>query len=816
MIICSSSNIDLIQGVTGYGTAADGATDWRIENTATGVFNVLNSPNLLAPNLSIIESGNVGIGTIPGTGTNKLQVQGNANVSGDTLSKTYTATNTTAGTNDIFTMRYDTTNGLRFQQTLIAVNDVRYDVIQKTNNVDSTTPAMSFYKGNVGIGTTNPNAELQVTCASTATNPDTPGTIIGLYVHNPTNSASQNSVIYNRIGGTSAGKVIYAFNVLSSYGCSLVINGNDTTDRLLRFNNSSDASGTDLMVINNSNGNVSIGNTTTGTHKLNVTGSVNVSGGYLVGGNAFKPATAVLADTATVLAANRNIAGVPFNGSGAIDIPYPNLTNKLTSGTGITISAATPPVISTNLTAGTNVTFTGTAPNITINASGGTASQWTTTQTGNNIYYNTGSVGIGTNAPFSRLHLHANATTSDVRMIFSDNTTTASDSRGFTIGKNSDASIFLWNYENTFMIFATNSTERLRITSNGNVGIGTSTVDNILQVGSGGRLTIANNNTGRTVIGTNDLFDANNTRISIYGNNYTNYIGNIEYIASSTGNHIFFCDGGSSERFRISSNGSSITFKPDVWNLSGGDSYKRIHFGSENRTYISGGNNGAGINVCTEFRRSNDDFTIAHIRADGTLQAHTYVNFSDRRIKKDIEDINDETALNMLLLIQPKTYNYIDEIRNKGFGKVYGFIAQQINEVIPEATTMTSDIIPNIYKNCSIKNKREVYQSIPVDVAIDTDVLITIEKKGGRYKIKEIYDNYFVIDKDIDVDEAFVYGYSVDDVFLINKDYIFTINVCATQELHRKIETQNVIIKSQDDRIKDLEAKVEMLLSNTK
>jgi hypothetical protein len=235
-------------------------------------------------------------------------------------------------------MRYDTTNGLRFQQTLIAANDVRYDVIQKTNNVDSTTPAMSFYKGNVGIGTTNPNAELQVTCASTATNPDTPGTIIGLYVHNPTNSASQNSVIYNRIGGTSAGKVIYAFNVLSSYGCSLVINGNDATNRLLRFNNSSDATGTDLMVINNTNGNVSIGNTTTDTHRLNVTGSVNVSGGYLVGGNALKPATAVLADTATVLAANRNIAGVPFNGSGAIDIPYFNLTNKITAGTGLLTS----------------------------------------------------------------------------------------------------------------------------------------------------------------------------------------------------------------------------------------------------------------------------------------------------------------------------------------------------------------------------------------------------------------------------------------------------------------------------------------------
>ncbi len=39
-----------------------------------------------------------------------------------------------------------------------------------------------------------------------------------------------------------------------------------------------------------------------------------------------------------------------------------------------------------------------------------------------------------------------------------------------------------------------------------------------------------------------------------------------------------------------------------------------------------------------------------------------------------------------------------------------------------------------------------------------------------------------------------------------DKDYIFTLNVCATQELHRRI-------KSQDERIKELEGKVERLLN---
>jgi hypothetical protein len=194
----------------------------------------------------------------------------------------------------------------------------------------------------------------------------------------------------------------------------------------------------------------------------------------------------------------------------------------------------------------------------------------------------------------------------------------------------------------------------------------------------------------------------------------------------------------------------------------------------------------------------------------GNVNVGSLTNPSDSRIKKDIEDINDGTALNKLLLIQPTTYNYIDEERNKGFGKVYGFIAQQIREVIPEAVPIIEYIIPNIYKKCLINNNREVYHSIPLDTPIDTEVKI----RGSEYKIKEVYKDYFVIDKDIDVDEAFVFGYSVDDFHTLNKDYIFTLNVCATQELHRRIEAQSVLLKSQDDRIKELETKVAMLMSS--
>ena len=40
----------------------------------------------------------------------------------------------------------------------------------------------------------------------------------------------------------------------------------------------------------------------------------------------------------------------------------------------------------------------------------------------------------------------------------------------------------------------------------------------------------------------------------------------------------------------------------------------------------------------------------------------------------------------------------------------------------------------------------------------------------------------------------------MDDFHTIDKSYIFTLNVCATKELHRKVEAQ-------EERIKELETK---------
>jgi len=192
---------------------------------------------------------------------------------------------------------------------------------------------------------------------------------------------------------------------------------------------------------------------------------------------------------------------------------------------------------------------------------------------------------------------------------------------------------------------------------------------------------------------------------------------------------------------------------------------------------------------------------------------------SDSRIKEEIEDINDYNALQSILSIEPKTYKYVDKIE-RGDKKVYGFIAQQIREVIPEAIAIEKSYIPNIYLVADYNSYVLTLPSQPTKVVIKVDDKIKCYDKDNKeilVEVIEVIDDLTFRIKDIEYSDTkiFVYGTFVDDFHTLNKDYIFTLNVCATQELHRRIEAQSLLIKSQDDRIKELETKMERLLSGT-
>jgi hypothetical protein len=97
---------------------------------------------------------------------------------------------------------------------------------------------------------------------------------------------------------------------------------------------------------------------------------------------------------------------------------------------------------------------------------------------GNHIFTTatSGRLGIGinpNNPTTSIVHLHRTTANTEVKLQFTDGTTLSTATDGLTLYKGTDQIGYLWNYENADLVFGTNSTERMRITSSGNIGIGT-------------------------------------------------------------------------------------------------------------------------------------------------------------------------------------------------------------------------------------------------------------------------------------------------------------------------------------------------------
>lgn len=183
--------------------------------------------------------------------------------------------------------------------------------------------------------------------------------------------------------------------------------------------------------------------------------------------------------------------------------------------------------------------------------------------------------------------------------------------------------------------------------------------------------------------------------------------------------------------------------------------------------------------------------SLNSVKVNNNIWAQTgIISSSDARIKKDIVDIDDGDALQKIMSIQPKIYDYIDNHRHKNKCDVYGFIAQQIAQVIPNAISLQTEAIPNIYCFGTIYNEiLMINDDIPnVSILEGMRIAVLCNKTKHIVTIDDIYsDNIYKIVGGNGIEgSVFVYGTVVHDFHTLDKNYIYTLNVCATQDLHRR------------------------------
>ena len=273
--------------------------------------------------------------------------------------------------------------------------------------------------------------------------------------------------------------------------------------------------------------------------------------------------------------------------TGVLNVPTYTLAGL--GGINLTSLSATSPLLYNNTTgvfsiqqsSGSQAGYLSSADWTTFNSK--VSSQWTTS--GSNIYYTTGNVGIGTSSPTNysgRSALAINGSTSGGLLEFQYTGTRTgyifANSGELQIQTTSDlttSTILNLNSNGSagILTLQTNGTERMRITSAGNVGIGTSTPFST----SGFRtLQITSSSTTNYA-----LLMLTNSDESIKGHVYTNSNTAFE-IGTSTSHPVTFSIN-DVERMRITSTGIGIGATPNSW----GSAWRPIQMGSYGQ-FISG------------------------------------------------------------------------------------------------------------------------------------------------------------------------------------------------------------------------------------
>jgi hypothetical protein len=228
----------------------------------------------------------------------------------------------------------------------------------------------------------------------------------------------------------------------------------------------------DTNFVNQSTAQTSIGGAKTFTGAMTLSSTLNVTGATTLSNN-------LIVDTDVLTAnATTNRVGVgttsPAGTLGVVsDMVIGNQANTGTSGTLRLISSS-----------GVNYIQSGQAA-----AGASSATLVVSPYGGGAEFMRMQSVGVGIgsigSSPVSRLHVHeaAAATAVDIRLTSAVTGATVAD--GLALRLDTGGAAYLWNYENTSLLFGTNATERMRIDNNGNVGIGTASPQAVLDLGSG-------------------------------------------------------------------------------------------------------------------------------------------------------------------------------------------------------------------------------------------------------------------------------------------------------------------------------------------
>lgn len=301
------------------------------------------------------------------------------------------------------------------------------------------------------------------------------------------------------------------------------------------------------------------------------------------------------------------------------------------------------------------------------------------------IYDNGNNIGIGTASPAAKLSVSYSSATADALNIVNTNT----NGRSWYVGDGAGLGAGNFGFYD-----ATAGASRLVISSGGNVGIGTTSPLNRLDVNvsnaSGSGAVLSNGSSVFSKWGMVNYGVDNNSFIGSFSNNsFLLYTNSSERMRITSGGLVGIGTTSPSSRLHISSS-SNTPFRMTRTGLS---DYS-FELGATNDLYLV--NNGIGSYPLTVLQSGNigiNTITPSYtLHVNGSVAGTSaYVNLSDKRHKKDILPI--ENALNKILALNGVTFNWDKESTDMNLddNNHIGLIAQDVEKIIPQAVVTAED-----------------------------------------------------------------------------------------------------------------------------
>jgi len=199
-------------------------------------------------------------------------------------------------------------------------------------------------------------------------------------------------------------------------------------------------------------------------------------------------------------------------------------------------------------------------------------------------------------------------------------------------------------------------------------------------------------------------------------------------------------------------------------------------------------------------------FVVANFYGGWVASNIGFIETSDQRIKTNIVKIDTPTNLQIFRKLIPVSHSYIDKLCLGNITK-YGFIAQEVQQLLPDAVIPKTDFIPSIYQTATIVNNKTLHFDNPLKDIQQFNIGTKLKCYDAKNEIvwatiKCVIDTQNIeIEEEITNDKLFVYGHSVDDFLNLDKDAIYTVATAALQEVDRQQQADKA-------RIAELEAKV--------